>query len=88
MHPNHKPEHFEIKRHCAGHYLYLNLYLFNMNNLLLLFICVIGISIVKSTPARNVPIPLYPQPAGVPQYNQGLQYGDLGCCRSSFPGMK
>ena len=58
-----------------------------MNNLLLLFICVIGISIVKSTPARNVPIPLYPQPAGVPQYNQGLQYGDLGCCRSSFPGM-
>ena len=54
----------------------------------LLFICVICISTINSTPARNVPIPSYPQSAPPPHYNQGLQYGDLGCCRSSFPGIK
>ena len=54
----------------------------------LLFICVICISSINSTPARNVPIPSYPQSAPPPYYNQGLQYGDLGCCRSSFPGIK
>ena len=54
----------------------------------LLFICVICISSTNSTPARNVPIPSYPQSAAPPHYNQGLQYGDLGCCRSSFPGNK
>ena len=32
------------------------------------------------------PIPAYPQPVA-PHYNGGLHYGDLGCCRSSFPGM-
>merc|ERR1712051_739773 len=30
------------------------------------------------------PIPAYPQPVA-PHYNGGLHYGDLGCCRSSFP---
>ena len=34
----------------------------------------------------NNPIPAYPQPVA-PHYNGGLHYGDLGCCRSSFPGM-
>ena len=32
------------------------------------------------------PIPAYPQPVA-PHYNGGLHYGDLGCCRSSFPGI-
>merc|ERR1712126_165445 len=63
------------------------IYLFKMKNIFfsLLFICVICISSSNSTPARNVPIPSYPQAAAPPHYNQGLQYGDLGCCRSSFP---
>ena len=52
--------------------------------MLIYAICVLC---ANSTPARNVPIPSYPQTSGVPHYNQGLQYGDLGCCRSSFPGM-
>ena len=34
----------------------------------------------------NNPIPAYPQPVA-PHYNGGLHYGDLGCCRSSFPGI-
>ena len=32
------------------------------------------------------PIPAYPQPVA-PHYNGGIHYGDLGCCRSSFPGI-
>ena len=54
----------------------------------LLFICAICILCANATPARNVPIPSYPHTAAVPHYTQGLQYGDLGCCRSSFPGMQ
>ena len=56
---------------------------------ILFLLCCLSISVssVISTPTRNVPISAYPQPAVIPPYHQGLQYGDLGCCRSSYPGI-
>merc|ERR1712150_302140 len=64
------------------------LHLVNMNASMLsiflfCFVC-INVSFVVSNPAKNEYIPAYPQPLA-PQYHQGLQYGALGCCRSSFP---
>merc|ERR1712110_1300145 len=59
----------------------------NMKMRILYLLCVLSISVtsVISIPRRHVSIPAYPQQAVVPAYHQGLQYGDLGCCRSSFP---
>ena len=41
---------------------------------------------ISTAPYIPQPPPQYHEPVSAPYRPEGLKYGDLGCCRSKFPG--